>query len=40
MMEKYHNFGTPINMAHLNDLRALPIQNLQKTTDPEIEGIS
>jgi aldehyde:ferredoxin oxidoreductase len=40
MMEKYHNFGTPINMAVLNGIRALPIQNLQKTTDPDIEGIS
>ena len=40
MMDKYHNYGTPINMAHLNELRALPIRNLQKTTDPEIEGIS
>lgn len=40
MMDKYHNLGTPINMAHLNGLSALPIRNLQKTTDPEIEGIS
>jgi aldehyde:ferredoxin oxidoreductase len=40
MMEKYHNFGTPINMAILNGIRALPIQNLQKTTDPDIEGIT
>ncbi len=40
MMEKYHNFGTPINMAVLNGIRALPIQNLQKTTDPDIEGIT
>jgi aldehyde:ferredoxin oxidoreductase len=40
MMEKYHNFGTPINMAILNGIRALPIRNLQKTSDPEIEGIS
>ncbi len=40
MMEKYHNFGTPINMAVLNGIRALPIQNLQKTSDPEIEGIT
>ena len=40
MMEKYHNYGTPINMAVLNGIRALPIRNLQKTTDPEIEGIT
>lgn len=40
MMEKYHNVGTPINMAVLNGIRALPIRNLQKTTDPAIEGIS
>ena len=40
MMEKYHDVGTPINMAVLNGIRALPIQNLQKTTDPGIEGIT
>lgn len=40
MMEKYHNFGTPINMAVLNGIRALPIQNLQKTSDPGMEGIN
>ena len=40
MMEKYHNYGTPINMAVLNGIRALPIRNLQKTTDPDIEGIT
>jgi len=40
MMEKYHNFGTPINMAVLNGIHALPIRNLQKTSDPDIEGIT
>ncbi|MEN6485255.1 MAG: aldehyde ferredoxin oxidoreductase N-terminal domain-containing protein [Syntrophobacteraceae bacterium] len=40
MMEKYHNYGTPINMAVLNGIHALPIQNLQKTSDPDIEGIT
>lgn len=40
MMEKYHNFGTPVNMAVLNGIRALPIMNLQKTSDPDIEGIT
>jgi aldehyde:ferredoxin oxidoreductase len=40
MMEKYHNLGTPANVAVLNELRALPIRNLQKTTDTGISGIS
>lgn len=40
MMEKYHNYGTPINMAVLNAIQALPIRNLQKTGDPGIEGIT
>jgi aldehyde:ferredoxin oxidoreductase len=40
MMEKYHNFGTPINMAILNGIHALPIRNLQKTSDPSIDGIT
>jgi len=40
MMEKYHNYGTPINMAVLNGIHALPIRNLQKTSDPEIDGIT
>jgi aldehyde:ferredoxin oxidoreductase len=40
MMEKYHNFGTPVNMAVLNGIRALPIMNLQKTSDPDMEGIT
>lgn len=40
MMEKYHNFGTPINMAVLNGIQALPIRNLQRTSDPKIEGIT
>lgn len=40
MMEKYHNLGTPINMAVLNGIRALPVRNLQKTTDPGIDGIT
>jgi aldehyde:ferredoxin oxidoreductase len=40
MMEKYHNLGTPVNVAVLNDLQALPIRNLQQTTDPAVAGIS
>lgn len=40
MMKKYHDLGTPINVNVLNDLSALPIRNLQQTTDPNIGGIS
>ena len=40
MMDKYHNLGTPVNVAVLNGLEALPYRNLQKTGDPEIEGIA
>jgi aldehyde:ferredoxin oxidoreductase len=40
MMDKYHNLGTPVNVAVLNELKALPIRNLQQTSDPDIEGIS
>ena len=40
MMDKYHNLGTPVNVAVLNGLEALPCRNLQKTSDPEIEGIT
>jgi aldehyde:ferredoxin oxidoreductase len=40
MMDKYHNLGTPVNVAVLNGLKALPIRNLQQTTDPNIEGIT
>ena len=40
MMDKYHNLGTPVNVAVLNELKALPIRNLQQTTDPNIKGIS
>lgn len=40
MMEKYHNYGTSINIGALNSIRALPIRNLQKTSDPAIEGIT
>jgi len=40
MMEKYHNVGTPINVAVLNGIRALPVRNLQKTSDPDMEGIT
>ncbi|HWU40179.1 MAG TPA: aldehyde ferredoxin oxidoreductase N-terminal domain-containing protein, partial [Candidatus Acidoferrum sp.] len=40
MMDKYHNLGTPINVAVLNGIRALPCRNLQRTSDPAISGIT
>jgi len=40
MMDKYHNLGTPVNMAVLNKIQALPIKNLQQTSDPKIKGIT
>jgi len=40
MMSKYHDIGTPINMAVLNEVKMLPIRNLQLTTDPGISGIT
>ncbi len=40
MMTKYHNYGTPINVAVLNEVKMLPIRNLQRTTDPETGGIT
>jgi len=40
MMDKYHNLGTPINVAVLNGIQALPCRNLQRTSDPAISGIT
>lgn len=40
MMRKYHNLGTPANVAVLNGIRALPCRNLQQTSDPGVEGIT
>jgi aldehyde:ferredoxin oxidoreductase len=40
MMRKYHNLGTPANVAVLNGIRALPCRNLQQTSDPQVEGIT
>ena len=40
MLRKYHNLGTPANLEHLNDLAALPWQNLQKTSDARISGVT
>ena len=39
-MMKYHDIGTPINMAVLNETKMLPIRNLQRTTDPAMSSIS
>jgi aldehyde:ferredoxin oxidoreductase len=40
MMDKYHNLGTPINVALLNKIQALPCRNLQRTSDEAISGIT
>ncbi len=40
MMNKYHNLGTPENVALLNGIKALPCRNLQQTSDPAIDGIT
>ncbi len=40
MMSKYHDLGTPINVAVLNGIKALPIRNLQATADPATAGIT
>jgi len=40
LMKKYHDLGTPANVASLNEMRALPIRNLLQTTDPEMAGIT
>ncbi|WP_348983582.1 aldehyde ferredoxin oxidoreductase N-terminal domain-containing protein [Desulfobaculum bizertense] len=40
MMSKYHDLGTAENLLALNELKALPWDNLRKTTRPEIDGIS
>jgi aldehyde:ferredoxin oxidoreductase len=40
MMSKYHDIGTPINMAVLNETKMLPIRNLQRTSDPAINNIT
>ena len=39
-MMKYHDIGTPINMAVLNEAKMLPIRNLQRTTDPGMDSIT
>jgi aldehyde:ferredoxin oxidoreductase len=40
MMHKYHNLGTAENVVVLNELKALPFRNLQKTSDPSALEIS
>jgi aldehyde:ferredoxin oxidoreductase len=40
IMKKYHDLGTPANVAALNEIKALPIRNLLQTTDPEMAGIT
>src|SRR5512136_391849 len=40
MMDKYHNLRTPINVAVLEKIQALPCRNLQRTSDPAISGIT
>ncbi|MHC4508580.1 MAG: aldehyde ferredoxin oxidoreductase N-terminal domain-containing protein [Planctomycetota bacterium] len=40
MMSKYHNLGTPANVAVLNGIKALPCRNLRETSDPNIDGIT
>jgi aldehyde:ferredoxin oxidoreductase len=40
MMDKYHNLGTPINVAVLNGIKAMPCRNLQRTSDEAIGGIT
>lgn len=39
-MMKYHDTGTPINMAVLNEAKMLPIRNLQRTSDPAMSSIT
>jgi len=40
MMHKYHNLGTAENVVVLNELKALPFRNLQRTSDPSAGEIS
>lgn len=39
MMRKYHSLGTAANITGLNELRALPVRNLQATSDPNAAEI-
>lgn len=39
-MDKYHNLGTAVNLEPLNELKALPWRNLQKTSDAAIGKVT
>lgn len=39
-LRKYHDLGTPANLAALNELQALPWRNLQATADPAVAEVS
>jgi aldehyde:ferredoxin oxidoreductase len=40
MMHKYHNLGTAENVIVMNELKALPFRNMQRTSDPSAVEIS
>ncbi len=40
MMSKYYDLGTPVNMAALNELKALPWNNMQTTSSDKIKTLS
>jgi aldehyde:ferredoxin oxidoreductase len=40
MMHKYHSLGTAANLETLNELKALPWKNLQRTEDAAITGVT
>jgi len=40
MMRKYYHLGTAVNLQGLNDIKALPWYNLQKTSDPAVTSIT
>lgn len=40
MMRKYHNLGTAANLSGLNEIESLPWNNLQRTSDPAITGVT
>ncbi len=40
MMNKYHDIGTSVNVAILNDLKSLPWFNLKQTHDVAVDGIT
>lgn len=40
MMHKYFHLGTAVNLQGLNDIKALPWNNLQKTNDDSIDSIT